>query len=312
MRRASVIGKLERYPAHPVTFISAAPPGGGWYQLCEQTVRALREEGLLPVEVRMEEVQGAVKLLEEMATERKGDVNTLVAFSPGLSLQILNSGSKFSYTDIIPIAATSTDYGVLVASNDSPIANFDALVTILRRNPQSVALGGGQPPGLMHHGMVASLALAAGLDPSQVPYIGSANIKKGLSTLLAGRTAVGAFGVANILDELGNGTIKILAVLSEERLPGPLEEVPTAIEQGFNITFPMWRGFYAPAGIPAEVAAFWREILRKLGESRSWARVLHEMGWFRFFLAGDQFAKFLEEDTRRYTDTLRGGVGVSH
>lgn len=306
------MGTRKRYPAHPVTFIAAAPPGGGWYQMCEQTVRALREEGLVPVEVRMEERQGAVKLLEEMATERKGDAYTLVAFSPGLSLQILSSGSKYSYTDIIPIAATSTDYGVLVVSSDSPIANLDDLVTALRRKPQSLPVGGGQPPGLMHHGMIISLASAAGLDPSQVRYVGSKNITEGLSTLLRGQTAVAAFGVANVLDDVGKGTVKALAVLSEERLPGSLEGVPTAIELGFKTTFPMWRGFYAPAGIPAEVAAFWGETLRQLGESQSWARVLREMGWFRFFLAGEQFAKFLEEDTLRYAGTLGGGFSGGH
>ncbi len=294
------------YPAHPVTFVSAAPPGGGWYQTCEHTVRALRKEGLVPVEVRMEERQGGLKVLEEMATERKGDAYTLAAFSPGLTLQILMRGSRYSYADITPIAATSTDYGVLVVPTKSDISNLHDLVTALRRDPQAVPVGGGSPTGMMHHGMIASVAVAAGLDPSHIRYEGSKGVSDATSALLGGQTAVGALGAANILDELDKGTMRALAVLSEERLPGALEGVPTAAEQGIKVTFPMWRGFYAPPGISAESVTFWGETLKRLTETQAWSQVLQEMGWFPFLLTGQDFAQFLEEDTRRYRAIVGG------
>ena len=106
------------YPSQEITFISAAPPGGGWYQVCEHTIRALRDEGLVPVDMKMEERRGAVQLFEEMATERAGDGNTLVACSPGLTIQLLHAKSSYAYADVTPIAATSTDYVVLVVSKD--------------------------------------------------------------------------------------------------------------------------------------------------------------------------------------------------
>ena len=296
----------ESYPAHPVTLITAAPPGGGWYQMCEHTMRALREEDLIPVEVRMEEKRGAITLLEEMATERKGDPYSLVAFSPGLTLQILNRGSKYSYGDITPIAATSTDYGVLVVSKNSPLVGLDDLVTALRRDPNVVSFGGGQPAGLIHQGIVSSVATAVGLDPSQVTYVGSKGVTDGISTLLDGQTAVAAFGAANVLDELGKGTIRVLAILSEQRLHGALESALTASEQGLNVTFPIWRGFYAASGVAAEVVAFWGETLTKLASTDTWTRVLDEMGWFPFLLTGQDFVQFLEEDTRRYKAAVGG------
>jgi putative tricarboxylic transport membrane protein len=37
--------------------------------------------------------------------------------------------------------------------------------------------------------------------------------------------------------------VRILAVLSEQRLPGPLQEVPTAREQGYDVVWPIIRGF---------------------------------------------------------------------
>ncbi|HET8678759.1 MAG TPA: hypothetical protein VFM39_01475 [bacterium] len=36
----------------------------------------------------------------------------------------------------------------------------------------------------------------------------------------------------------------------------------------------------------------------------TWAHILDETGWFPFLLTGDEFNRFLEEDTRRYAATL--------
>ena len=41
----------------------------------------------------------------------------------------------------------------------------------------------------------------------------------------------------------------VLAVLSEERLPGKFSDIPTAREQGIDAIGPNWRGFYMPADI---------------------------------------------------------------
>lgn len=295
----------DSYPARAITFISASPPGGGWYQVCEQTIRALREEGMAPVEIRMEERKGAVPLFEEMATQRRGDPYTLVAFSPGMTIQLLNAGSKYTYADVTPIAATSTDYGVLVAAKDSPLAGLGDLVKALRKDPQALPVGGGQPPRLMHQGIISSVAFSAGMDASKVNYVGNKGATEAIAGLLGGQVAVAALGAANIVGQLPKGNMRVLAILSEKRLPGVFKDTPTAIEQGLKVTFPMWRGFYAPAGVPREAVDFWTRTLTKLAGTRTWARILEDLGWFPFLRTGKDLADFLKEDTRRYETFIR-------
>ncbi len=286
------------YPSQPVTFVSAAPPGGGWYQLCEHTIRVIQGERLAPVDVKMEQRKGAVELFEEMATKRVGDANTIVAFSPGMTIQLLNAKSKYTYKDVTPIGATSTDYGVLVVRADSQIRELGDLLKLLKKAPQPV--GGGQPVGFMHDAIVRTVTTAAGLDKSSFQYMGSKNPAEAIASLTAGNVVVSAMGAANVTDELRSGKVRVLAVLSEKRIPGDFKNIPTAIEQGCKATFPMWRGFYGAKGMPDEARAFWENTFTRLAGTKTWAKTLDDLGWFPFLLAGKRFADFLERDTAQY------------
>jgi putative tricarboxylic transport membrane protein len=49
---------------------------------------------------------------------------------------------------------------------------------------------------------------------------------------------------------IAEGKVRILAVLSEQRLPGPLQAMPTAREQGYDVVWPIIRGFYMSPHAP--------------------------------------------------------------
>lgn len=292
------------YPAAPVTFVSGAPPGGGWHQLCERTAHVLKAEGLIPVEVVVETTPGGLKVFEETISGWRGDGYRLVAFSPGLTMQLLMKGSKYSYADVAPIAALSTDYGALVVPASSAIRDLRTLLNMLRRNPAGLPITGGSGPGAMHHGMVGVLAAAMGIPPDTVSYVGSGGVSEAIKKLLAGDVPVAALGAADVVNEARNGTLRLLAVFTELRLPAPLADVPTAREEGLDIVFPMWRGFYGPPAMPGDALRFWYEAFTRLSRTPTWNRVLEESGWFPFLLTGDAFRAFLDDDTQRYARAL--------
>lgn len=291
--------RYDGYPAAPVTLMAAAPPGGGWHQTCEKTLQAILEERLVPVDVHIVTRPGGLKMFEETVGGR-GDPHTLIAFSPGLTLQMLMKGSKYTYADVTPIAAVSTDYGAIVVSAASPISSLPDLLAAFRKDPAAVAAGGGSGPGAMHHGMVGVVAAAGGIAPSTIRYVGSAGVAEGIATLLRGDVPVVALGASDVIGELRTGAVRILAVLSEHRLPGPFREIPTAREQGFDVIFPMWRGFYGPPEMPEGAVHFWTDTFRRMVGTPTWARLLGETAWFPFLLTGDEFRAFLDVDTRRY------------
>ncbi len=292
------------YPARPVTFISAAPPGGGWHQVCVKAAAALRAERLVPVEVEVVTNPGGLKVFEEVVAGRRGDGHTLVAFSPGLTAQILMKGSRYSYADITPVASLSADYGALAVPAESPMADLATFVKALRRRPDAVAVVGGQGPGAMHEAMVRVVAATAGVPAKAARYVGAAGMAAGIAALLAGDAPVGAFGVADVAAEVRKGSLRLLAVLAERRLPEPFESVPTGIEQGLEAVFPMWRGFFGPPEMPDSAVRFWSDTFTRLSTTPTWAALLAESTWFPFLLTGSAFSTFLNDDTRRYARVL--------
>jgi len=294
------------HPSGDITFISAAPPGGGWHTVCVKAADALMAERLVPGRINIVTNPGGLKVFEEVVATRRGDGHTLVAFSPGLTMQILLKGSRYSYADITPVASLSTDYGALVVPAGSEIHDLGALLARLRRDPASLAITGGSGPGAMHHGMIGTVASAAGVPPQAVSYVGAGGVAQGVAALKAGTAPVGALGAADVLDEVRQGTLRILAVLSDRRLPAPLDAAPTAREQGLDVVFPMWRGFFGPPAMPQEAVGFWSETFTRLSRTETWARLLQESNWFPLLLVGDAFRTFLDADTRRYEKVLAG------
>ncbi len=295
------------FPDKPVEFIAPAGAGGGWDLTCRMSVRALSEEKLLgqPVTVtNMPGGSGAVAIAH-VVTRRKGDPYTLIAFSPALSLTIVNKNTPYSYSDVTPIAALTSDFGVLLVRKDSTINNLRTLMEVLKRDPNVGVVAGGSAPGSLDHIIFAKAARAAGVDPLKVRYIPFQGGGEAMAALLGGSASVLTTGASEVTAQLEAGTVRVLAIFSEKRLGGVFAAVPTAIEQGYNVTFPIWRGFYGPPEMPAAAVKFWEETLVKMSTTGAWAKVLQETKWFSFVLTGDQFRRFLADDTKNYETLLR-------
>lgn len=288
----------------PVRLVSAAPPGGGWHELCERTASALRAEDLVTGTVDVVVTPGGLRVFEDMASTSQADGSTLVAFSPGLTMQILMKGSKYTYADIVPLAALCTDYGVLAVRADAPFAGLREFLDVLGRHPLDHTVIGGSSPRAMHHGMLAVLAAAARIPVGTIRYVGAAGVVPAVKALLEGQASAAALGSADLVEEVRSGAVRVLAVLAESRLPGVLQDVPTAAEQGYDVRFPMWRGFYGPRRMPPEAAAQWTMTLTRLAATAAWRRTLQEVSWHPFLVAGQDFREFLEADTAQYRHAL--------
>lgn len=295
------------FPDRPIEIIAPAGVGGGWDTLSRLTARTLAEEKLVtqPITVtNMSGGSGAVAIAHAV-TRRKGDPYTLIAFSPALTLTIVNRNTPYAYKDVVPITALSTDYGVLVVRRDSAINNLRTLMEVLKRDPNAGVIAGGSAPGSMDHIIFAKAAKAAGVDPLKVRYLPFQGGGEALAALLGGSATVLSTGASEVLGQLQAGTVRVLAIFSEQRLGGAFRSVPTAVEQGYNLTFPIWRGFYGPPEMPASAVKFWEETLTKMTRTKGWEKVLADTQWFPFVVAGDRFRSFLDQDTKNFETLLR-------
>jgi len=75
----------------------------------------------------------------------------------------------------------------------------------------------------------------------------------GHTILLGGEVSATMLTVASFIPHVKSGRLKVLAVVSPNRVP-QLPDVPTMIESGFpKLTLGSWQGVYVPAGTPRPV-----------------------------------------------------------
>lgn len=305
-------------PDKPIEFIAPSGPGGGWDRTARAAQKALSDEKLVPQPIVVNNVaggSGAVALGQVMA-KRKGDAHLLLSMSPALTFTLAlgrakdpATGKNLTFRDIIPIAAIATDYGAIVVKKDSPYKTLKDLLEAYKANPASVSVAGGSAVGSQDHVKFAKVVKAAGLDATKVKYVPFQGGGEALASVLGGHTVVAASDVSEIGGQLEAGQVRVLAVLSDQRLGGVFKDVPTAKEQGVNTNYVLWRGFYAPPGLTNEQVAYWQQLMGKMVKTASWKKLAADSGWFDFYMTGEEFNKFLDEDLT-FASALLKEVGL--
>ncbi|QPJ64337.1 MAG: tripartite tricarboxylate transporter substrate binding protein [Candidatus Nitrohelix vancouverensis] len=137
----------------------------------------------------------------------------------------------------------------IVAPVDAPFETLQELIEFARQRPGSVSYGiggAGTPP----HLAMERLAQVEGLDWKAIPYTGGT---AAVTALLGGHITIMA-GSTEWLSQVKAGRFKLLAILSDKRMPD-FPEVPTLLDLGYEIAAPSILGIAGPAGIPDEVVA---------------------------------------------------------
>ena len=136
---------------------------------------------------------------------------------------------------------------------DSPFKTIDDLVEAWKKDPRSIAVGGGSSPGGPDHLFPMQLAEAVGIDPKDVRYVPYDGGGPLTSALLGEKIEVGFSGLGEFEGQIEAGELRVLAVSGEERLEGEtLKDVPTLTESDIDLVFTNWRGVLAPPGISDE------------------------------------------------------------
>jgi len=163
-------------------------------------------------------------------------------FYPDLPFDVLKS--------FAPITATSDRTTTLVVST-LVLPGVKSLADLFahgRANPGKLNCGTAGSGGVSHI-ICASLASAGGIAVTLVHYKGAA---QGAIDLVAGRTHMNAGAYFNALPNIKAGKLRAIAVLNADRSK-LLPDMPTAIEQGYDVEYPSWLGVFAPAATSSAI-----------------------------------------------------------
>lgn len=278
--------------------IAPAAAGGGWDLTCRSLSRVLAEAGLSPGLMRTINVPGAgggVAFARTVAA-RARDPALLVAASPSTTLRLAQEQyGPLAVDDVRWVGALGAEFGILAVAADAPWRTLQELLVTLRADPGSVIVSGGSAVAGQDHMKVLLLGRAAGVDARRIRYVPFDGGGEAMTALLGGFVHVFSGESSEIEGQLAAGRMRVLTVLSPERLGGVLAGVPTAREAGYEVTWVTWRGFYVPAGISDERYRAWVDLLRRVGASEAWEQERRRSRLEPFYLVGDEFAAFVQE-----------------
>jgi len=289
----TVSGVSKAADIDSIHFLIPGGAGGGWDGTARGTGEALTKSGIV-AKATYENMSGggggkAIGYLIENASSNEG---TLMVNSTPIVIRSLVGRFPYNFRDLTMIAGTIGDYAALIVAKDSPIKDFKDLVAKYGADPKSVSVGGGSVPGGMDHLVAAMAFQAAGADPTKVKYIPYDAGGKLNAAILSGEVDVGSTGFSEAVTLAKAGEMRVIAVTSAERVDA-LPGAPTLKEQGFEVTFVNWRGFFAAPGLPADKADAYRAAIAKMYGTPEWEVVRARNGWVNIHNAGPDFEAFL-------------------
>ena len=291
-------------------FVIGGGAGGGWDGTARGTGEALTKAGMLK-SASFENMSGGGggKALAFMINTKPSD--TILVQSTPLVLRsitrhkgyVTDGGSGvLSYKDVVPIAGVIGDYGAIAVAKDSPFKNFGDVVAAYKKDPSSVKMAGGSVRGSMDH-LIGALAFQeAGADPNKVIYVPYDAGGKALAGLLSGETQILSTGLGEVMG--ARDQVRIVGITAPSRV-ADAPDVPTLKEQGFDVQFVNWRGFFGPPGMSSSMK---NEIAKMLGEVQKtpeWEVVRKRNAWVNIYNPGDKFVSFLEKQTVEMTALMK-------
>jgi putative tricarboxylic transport membrane protein len=306
---ATILAGAMALPAYAADYSIMAPaaPGGGWDQTARSLQTVLQQEKISKrVQVMNVPGAGGTIGIAQFASQQKGNPNALMVGGYVMVGAILTNKSPVTLKDVTPVARLTGEYESIVVPASSDIKTIGDLVAKLKENPGAVSWGGGSAGGTDHI-TVGLIAKAAGVDPTKINYIAFSGGGESLAAILGGQVTAGIASYGEMESQIKSGTLRLLAVSSEERLPGI--DAPTLKESGLDVVIQNWRMVAAAPGITPEQKAAIVADLDKLNQSKGWQETLKTKGWQDTYLTGQAFDDQLAKDIAA-TETILKDIGL--
>lgn len=293
---------LNAEPKRPEC-IAPAKPGGGFDITCKLAQIGLKDEGLLESPLRVTYMPGGIGAVayNAVVAQRPNDAGLITAWSSGSLLNLAQGKfGRYDETAVRWLAAVGTDYGAVTVRADSPFKTLNDLIVALKKNPNGTVIGAGGTIGSQDWMQVALLARSAGVDPKALRYVAFEGGGEPITALLGGHVQAITSGIGESIVQSEAGKVRILAVMSDERLGGRLADVPTAKESGLDVSWPIIRGFYMAPQVSDEDYNWWKQQFDVLLASDTFDKLREQRDLLPFSMTGDELSEYVHEQVAQY------------
>lgn len=288
--------------AHAGVCLIPSKPGGAMDMACKLVQNGMKDvPGMPPLQLAY--LPGGIGAVawHTMVSQRRAEPDTLVTFSGGSLLNLAQGKfGKATPGDVRWVAALGTDYGMIAVRADSPYKTLADLLAALKRKPASVLIGVSGTVGSQDWLKMALVARHAGVDPKALRFVALEGGGESFTAMNANFVQVVSGDVSEAHIYAGAGKVRVLAVLSEQRLPGKLASVPTAREQGVDVVWPLIRGVWMGPGVPDADYQRWVAAFNRMEATPEYAQMRDAAGIYPFSLTGPALTAYVNQAVMEY------------
>jgi len=234
---------------------------------------------------------------------QKPDGYSLVWNSNSISTTYYSGLLPFDYKAFDPVARVLVESPVLAVRTDAPWKTLAEFLADAKAHPGKLTVGNS---GVGSHTHISSVALfkAAGVEVTDVPYAAAQVVP----SLIGGHIDAVMQLPGALSTYVNAGTLRLLAALIPQRDPA-LPDVPTAIEQGVNVSVETWRGIAVPHGTPQPIVTALEAAVRKTIEAPEFARACRELGIRPAYMPAAEFGAIIAKEDAQLS-TLMQQIGL--
>lgn len=274
----------QDYPSEPIRVIVPAGAGGGTDVLVRTLQPYLEEE--LGGTIVVVNVPGSGSVGgSRRAYEADPDGYTVLANHVTLLTAMALGKADFQITDF-EMAALSVEIPLVsVVPSSSEVTNLDELMESTKGSEPVIA---GVNLGAVNHFSMLMLQAAASNDP-EFRYVQTGGGAATTAALLGEHINVGVLAGSEALPITESGEVRVIAALGGDRI-SYFPDVPTAIEQGYDVNMGVEYIWLMPGGTPQDrVDAFGAALQTVMGNPEVVA-TLEERGMIPSFQTGAEAA----------------------
>ncbi|WP_207081451.1 tripartite tricarboxylate transporter substrate binding protein [Nocardioides sp. S5] len=282
-----------------VTMLIPFAAGGG-SDLAGRATAAAMEAANEDLNINVENIDGGSGAVGYAQLQGEaGNGQYLLATETALLALPLSGVVDWTYEDFTPIMKVADDFTLMVTRADAPYETCADVVEAAKSDR-----------------IVAGISGATGLDNvvftlteqqtdvefDRVSFESGGELT---AALLGEQIDIASLNPGEVIGQLESGDIKALCAYSDERYEyEELKDIPTASEQGIDVSFAQFRGVLAPGDISDSAKDYWVEQMEAAVETDEYDTYIEDNFLQPNTAAGDDFSAYLEENNAALQEVM--------
>ena len=291
-----------QYPAKPVRWVVAFPPGGGSDTLARILSPKFSESIGQTIVIDNRPGAGA-NIGAEIAAKAAPDGYTMLIgnIAHAINMSLYARPGYDVVRDFTVVNTLTSTPNVVVVHPSVPVKTLKELIALAKEKPGQLNMGS-SGAGSSPHLAGELFNSVAGTRMNHIPYKGGG---PAMAALVAGETGVGFATMPSAVGHVKAAKLRALAVTTAKRSP-TMPDLPTVVEAGVpGYEASTWYVLFVPAGTPKEIVARLYTETTKLLAAPEVKQRFDATGFEAIGSTPEQAAAFVRSERDKWTKVVR-------